>query len=78
MAKVSGGSKKIGRNKEKCAKYAGVHTREKNKIRKYKKMLKKLMDNNETAIFLKGKIKRLEEEMIKWIKILRLAKNVKI
>jgi len=65
MAKVGGGARKIGRNKDKCAKYAGAHTREKNKIRKCKKMLRKVLDNSKTAIFLKGKIKKLEEELIK-------------
>ncbi|GAI94542.1 unnamed protein product, partial [marine sediment metagenome] len=31
----------------------------------YKKMLKKLLDNNETAIVLKDRIKRLEEKIIR-------------
>jgi hypothetical protein len=65
MAKISGGAKKIGRNKDKCAKYKQGHRREKNKIRKWKKMLKGLLDNNETAIDLKNKIRKLEEEVIK-------------
>ena len=65
MPKISGGTRKIGRNKEGCTEYRQGHRREKNKIRKYKKMLKKLLDNNETAIDLKNKIKKLEEEMIK-------------
>ena len=64
MLKVSGGSKKIGRNKDKCAKYKQNNHREKNKIRKWKKMLKKLPDNSETAIDLKNKIKKLEEKII--------------
>lgn len=29
-----GGSKKHGRNKEKCARYKGMHTREKNKLKR--------------------------------------------
>ncbi len=61
----SGGSRKIGRNKDKCAKYAGEHRREKNKIRKYQKMLKKLQDNSDTAVDLKNKIRELEEVIIK-------------
>jgi len=65
MAKIGGGARKIGRNKEGCVEYRQGHRREKNKIRKYKKMLKKLLDNNETAIFLKSKIKKLEEELVK-------------
>lgn len=28
------GSRKIGRSKDKCAKYAAMHTREKNKVRR--------------------------------------------
>ena len=61
MKGVGGGTKKYGRNKDKCARYIGAHTREKNKIRKYKKMLKKLQDNSDTAIDLKNKIKELEK-----------------
>jgi hypothetical protein len=60
----SGGGRKIGRNKEKCAKYKQGHRKEKNKIKKYKKMLKKLQDNSGTAIQLKNRIKILEENMI--------------
>ena len=32
--KKGGGSKKIGRNKVKCAHYKAMHTREKNKLRR--------------------------------------------
>ena len=65
MAKVKGGgARKIGRNKESCAKYKQNNRREKNKIKKWKKMLKKLLDNSETAIDLKNKIKKLEEKII--------------
>jgi hypothetical protein len=32
--KKSGGSKKIGRNADKCKKYFAFHTREKNKIKR--------------------------------------------
>ena len=65
MKKISGGNKKIGRNKDKCAKYKTEHCREKNKIKKYKKMIKKLPDNNETCIDLKNKIKILEAKIIR-------------
>ena len=58
-----GGAKKIGRNKETCAKYRQNNQREKNKIRKWKKILKGLLDNNETAIDLKNKIKKLEAKI---------------
>ena len=64
MEKISGGSKKISRNKDKCAKYKIGHRREKNKIKKYKKMIKKLPDNNETCIDLKNKIKILEKKIL--------------
>ena len=60
----SGGSRKIGRNRDECAKYTLKHTREKNKIRKYRKMLKKLQDNSQTAIDLKNKIRELEKIII--------------
>ena len=61
----SGGSRKIGRNRDKCAKYTLKHTREHNKIRKFKKMLKKLQDNSQTAIDIKNKIRELEKVIIK-------------
>ncbi len=58
-----GGARKIGRNKETCAKYRLEHHREKNKIKKYKKMLRKLQDNSDIAIDLKNKIKELEDKI---------------
>jgi len=61
MKKVGSGTRKIGRNKDKCAKYALQHQREKNKIRNWKKMIKRFPDNNETCIELKKKIKELEK-----------------
>ena len=61
----SGGSRKIGRNKVKCAEYKLEHRREKNKIRKYTKMLKKLQDNSDTAIEIKNKIRALERVITK-------------
>lgn len=64
MEKLGGGAKKIGRNKDKGAKYRQNNRREKNKIKKWKKILKKLPDNNETAIDLKNKIKKLEEKIL--------------
>ena len=45
MRKTSGGAKKLGRNKEKCQRYRDQNRREKNKIRKWKKLIKKLDDN---------------------------------
>ncbi len=64
MKKIGGGTRKISRNKEGCVKYKQGHRREKNKIKKYRKMIKKLPDNNETCIELKNKIKELEEKLI--------------
>ena len=65
MQKIkSGSSSKIGRNKDKCAKYAGAHIREKNKIRKWRKMIKKLSANNETCIDLKNRIRELEKVIL--------------
>lgn len=59
----SGGTKKIHRNKIKCQLYLNEHRREKNKIRKWKKMIKRLPDNNEMAIELKNRIRKLELDM---------------
>lgn len=42
MEKVGGGARKTGWNKETCAKYKQNNRREKNKIRKWKKMIKKI------------------------------------
>lgn len=64
MKNVSGGSRKIGRNKDKCAKYTLNQRKQKNKIRKWKKLIKNLPDNNEMCIQLKNKIKELEKVII--------------
>ena len=58
-----GGGRKIGRSREKCAKYKQEHKKEKNKIKRYQKMLKKLQDNNSTAINLKKLITELERKI---------------
>ena len=60
----SGGSRKIGRNRDKCAKYSLKHIRERNKIRKWKKLIKGLPANNETCIELKKRIRELEKVII--------------
>jgi len=39
--KKSGGSKKIGRNKTVCARYRSMNRWEKNKVRRFKKFLKR-------------------------------------
>ncbi len=65
MNKVgSGGTGKIGRNRDKCAKYAGAHMRERNKIKKWKKLIKGLLSNNNTRIELEKRIKEIEMKII--------------
>ena len=59
----SGGTKKIGRNKIKCQAYKNEHRREKNKIRKWKKIIKRLLPNNNTRKELEAKIRKFEESM---------------
>ncbi len=59
----SGGTKKIGRNKIKCAKYAQDDRREKNKVHKWKKIIKNLLPNNPTRKDLEAKIKSIESKM---------------
>ena len=59
----SGGTKKIGRNKIKCAKYAQDDRREKNKVRRWKKIIKNLLPNNPTRKDLEAKIKSIESKM---------------
>ena len=65
MRTASGGSRKIGRNRDKCAKYAGAHTREKNKIKKWNKLIKGLIPNNNTRKELEKRIRELEKVIIK-------------
>ncbi|MBA7512950.1 hypothetical protein ES705_04959 [subsurface metagenome] len=60
MRKTSEGAKKHGRNKEKCQKYQGQNRREKNKIRKWKKLIKNLSPDNDTRIQLEKRIKEVE------------------
>ena len=55
----SGGTKKIGRNKLKCQIYKNANCREKNKIRKWNKIIKKLLPNNPTRKALELKIKNM-------------------
>ncbi len=60
----SGGSGKIGRNKDKCAKYRLNQRREKNKISKWKKLIKNLPADNKMVIQLKNKIRALEKVIV--------------
>jgi len=59
----SGGTKKHGRNKIKCQQYKNEHRREKNKIRKWKKMIKKLSSDNMMRRELEIRIKKVKESM---------------
>ncbi len=55
MEKVKSGSKKVGRNKDKCAKYSLGQRRIKNKLRKLKKQFKKFGEPD-----IANRIKKLE------------------
>jgi hypothetical protein len=59
-SKVGGSGRKIGRNKDKCAKYRLYQRREKNKISKWKKLIKNMPADNAMCIELKKKIRSLE------------------
>lgn len=62
MRKTSGGARKLGRNKERCQRYQNQNRREQNKIRKWKKLIKKLSPDNDMRIQLE---KRIKENLIK-------------
>jgi len=61
MKKVGGGARKFGRSKEKCQKYQGQNRRGKNKIRKWKKLIKNLAPDNSMRKQLEKRIKEVEE-----------------
>ena len=60
MRKTSGGAKKHGRNKEKCQRYKEANRKEKNKIRKWKKLIKNFPPDNSMRIQLEKRIKEVE------------------
>lgn len=60
MKKISGGSRKIGRNKERCQRYQNQDRRAENKIRKWKKLIKNLSPDNEMRIQIEKRIKEIE------------------
>jgi len=60
MRKTSGGARKFGRNKEKCQRYRDQNRKEKNKIRKWKKLIKNLTPDNDMRIQLERRIKEIE------------------
>ena len=59
-----GGTKKVGRNKDTCAQYRLKQRREKNKIRKWKKLIKNLSADNAMRIELEKGIKKLEKVIL--------------
>ena len=64
MKKVGGGARKYGRNKDKCQRYNAGHRKEKNKIRKWKKLIKKLSPDNSMRKQLEKRIKEVEDEKV--------------
>jgi len=64
MKKASGGGRKHGRNKVRCEKYRSEHRREKHKITKWNKLIKKLSPENPMRIQLKSKIKEYEKRIL--------------
>lgn len=60
MKKVGGGARKYGRNKDKCQRYRDQNRREKNKIRKWEKLIKNLSPDNEMRIHLEKRIREIE------------------
>ena len=59
----SGGGRKHGKNKIKCQSYKSKKTREKNKIKKWTKMIKRLSPDNNMRKELERNINRIELEM---------------
>jgi len=59
-----GGTKKIGRNKDKCAKYTLKQRKEKNKMRRWKKLIKNLSSDNAMRVELEKRIRGLEKKII--------------
>ena len=60
MKKVGGGARKYGRNKDKCQRYWDQNRREKNKIRKWEKLIKNLSPDNDMRIQLEKRIREIE------------------
>jgi len=57
MAKVGGGARKLGRNKERCQRYQDQNRREQNKISKSKKLIKNLSPDNDMRMHLERRIR---------------------
>jgi len=64
MRKASGGARKHGRNKVKCERYRREHRREKHKITKWNKLIKKLSPENGMRIQLEKKIKEYKKRIL--------------
>ncbi len=60
----AGGSKKHGRNKDGCQKYIAEQHREKNKIRKWKKLIRRLKPENSMRRGLEKKIEEYEAKIV--------------
>jgi len=60
----SGGAKKHGRKKDGCQKYIAGQRREKNKIKKWKKLIKRLKPENSMRRELEKKIKEYEAKIV--------------
>jgi len=60
MKKTSGGGRKFGRSKKKCQRYQDENRREENKIKKWKKLIKKLSPDNRMRKQLEKRIKEVK------------------
>jgi len=60
MKKTSGGARKFGRGKKKCQRYQDENRRGENKIKKWKKLIKKLSPDNRMRKQLEKRIKEVE------------------
>ena len=61
--KSSGGARKHGRNKDKCQSYKKDNRKEKNKIKKWNKQIKKLPPDSNMRKELERNIKKIESKM---------------
>ena len=64
MKKAGGGTRKYGRNKVKCERYRREHRREKHKITKWDKLIKKLSPESPMRVQLERKKKEYEKRIL--------------
>jgi len=64
MKKASGGARKHGRNRVRCEKYRKEHRREKHKITKWGKLIKKLQPGNQMKVQLEKKVKEYKKMIL--------------